>query len=79
MADTGCQSSLVGVKIIHRLGLKISDLMPVTMKMHEANEKEISILGATILRLSGKDIHGSTGKTKQMAYAMDNSDRLLPA
>ena len=77
MADTGCQSCLAGVKIIHRLGLKISDLMPVTMKMHAANDKGIKILGATVLRLSGKDTHGRTVETKQMTYVTDNSDRLF--
>ena len=28
MADTGCQSCLVGLKVIHRLGLRESDLIP---------------------------------------------------
>ena len=32
-ADIGCQSVLVGIKIIHRLGFKKSDLIPVKTKM----------------------------------------------
>ena len=33
MADTGCQSVLVGIKIIHRLGFKKSDLIPLKTKI----------------------------------------------
>ena len=33
LADTGCQSVLVGIKIIHRLGLKKSDLIPVKTRI----------------------------------------------
>ena len=58
MADTGCQSCLTGIKVIHRLGLLQTDLIPVTMKMHAANNKGIKILGAAILRLTGRDSQG---------------------
>ena len=56
MADTGCQSCLAGANILHPLGLTEDDLIPVTMKMHAANSNNnrITILGATILRFSGK-------------------------
>ena len=37
MADTGCQSCLAGIKIAHRLGLNERNLIPVTLKMHTAN------------------------------------------
>lgn len=77
MADTGCQSCLAGIKVIHRLGLKQSDLIPVTMKMHAANNKGITILGATILRISGQDEHGNNVETRQMTYVTDNSDKLF--
>ena len=54
MADTGCQSCLASLKVIHRLGMKKGDLIPVTMKMHAANRRGITILGAAILRLIGR-------------------------
>ena len=37
MSDTGCQSCLAGLKVIHRLGLRESDLSHVTMKMHKGS------------------------------------------
>ena len=49
MADTGCQSCLAGIKIAHRLGLNERILIPVTLKMHAANNRNIKILGATVL------------------------------
>ena len=49
-ADTGCQSVLVGIKIIHKLGFKKSDLTPVKTKMSAVNRDVIPILVAVFLR-----------------------------
>ena len=38
IADTGCQSCLAGVKLLHKLGLQIHHLIPVTMKMTATND-----------------------------------------
>ncbi|CAG2218786.1 unnamed protein product [Mytilus edulis] len=77
MADTGCQSCLAGIKVIHRLGINQTELIPVNMKMHAANNKGITILGATILRISGRDDQGRHVETRQMTYVTDNSDKLF--
>ena len=77
MADTGCQSCLAGIKVIHRLGLSENDLIPVTMKMHAANNKGIIILGAVIMRLSGTDPHGNTHVTRQIVYVTDSSEKMF--
>ena len=54
MADTGC------------LGLCGGDLIPVTMQMHTVNNKGIKILGAVILRFSGKSLSYKTFKSWQI-------------
>ena len=77
LADTGCQSCLAGIKVIHRLGLRRSDLIPVTMTMHAANEEGIRIIGATMLHISGTDSHGRVVTTRQMTYVTDTSDKLF--
>lgn len=77
MADTGCQSCLAGIKVIHRLGLRKSDLIPVTMRMHTANNGGNNILGATVLRLSGKNKRSQAIETRQMTYVTDSSDKLF--
>ena len=77
MADTGCQSCLAGMKAISGLGFKTKDLIPVTMRMHAANNKGIKIIGAIILRISGKDKDGSNLETRQITYVTDSSDKFF--
>ena len=52
-----------------------NELIQVNMKMHAANNKGVTILGATILRISVKDDQGRHVETRQMTYVTDNSDR----
>ena len=77
MADTGCQSCLAGIKVINKLGLQESNLIPVTMKMQAANSNGITILGAVILQFTGKNTDGGELKTKQMTYVTNTSDKLF--
>ena len=65
MADTGCQSCLAGSKLIEKLRLSSKDLIPVNMQMHSADNRDIPILGAIVLRLSGKDQLGGKRTTRQ--------------
>ena len=62
-ADIGCQSVLVGITFIHRLGFKKSDLTPVKTRMSAVNRDVIPILGAVVLRLSGKSGSGKVIET----------------
>ncbi|CAC5412152.1 unnamed protein product [Mytilus coruscus] len=77
LADTGCQSCLAGIEVIYRLGINPYELIPVNIKMHATNNKGVTILGATILRISGKDDQGRHVEMKQMTYVTDNSDKLF--
>ncbi|CAH3041519.1 unnamed protein product [Pocillopora meandrina] len=77
MADTGCQSCLASIKVIRRLGLCESDLIPVTMKMHAVNNKGISILGAVILRFSGRSPSGKALESRQIVHVTSDSDKLF--
>ena len=54
MAETGCQSSVAGLKLTRRLGLRLSDLILVTIRMHIATTGGIKILGADYPTLFGK-------------------------
>ena len=77
MADTGCQSCLAGFKVVKKLGLSTKDLIPVSLKMHAADNHDIQILGATILRLSGKDRLGKERSTRQVVYVTNGTDKLF--
>lgn len=74
MADTGCQSCLVGTHILQKLGISKVDLIPVTQKMQAANKSGIHILGAILLEFS---LNGAKPSTKQMVYVTPNVTRLF--
>ena len=77
MADTGCQSCLVSMSIVRRMGLNEKDLIPVSMQMQAANSNSIEILGAVILRLTGKSKSNEIYTTKQMVYVTKDSNKLF--
>lgn len=58
MADTCCQSYLIGLNLVKQLGINKEKLIPVNMRMHAANNNGITILGAVFLRLTGTDSIG---------------------
>ncbi len=76
MADTGCQSCLASMNAIRLLGLSENALIPVTTSMHAANNSGIHILGATILRFSGKSKQGQQLETRKIVYVTEESNKL---
>lgn len=77
MADTGCQSCLIGVKVIIKMGIKLSELANVSMMMHTANNNSINILGAAPLRFSGTNSTGQRVETRQMVYVTDETEKVF--
>ncbi len=77
LADTGCQSCLIGTNTLHKLGLKQKDLIPVTMKMRAANDQDIGILGAVVVRFSGTGKGKAVLETRQMTYVTDATDKIF--
>ncbi|KAJ8349425.1 hypothetical protein SKAU_G00245550 [Synaphobranchus kaupii] len=77
MADTGCQSCLIGIKVAQQMGLSTEDLIPVSMTMKAANNKGIRILGAAVVRFAGSSGDARRLETRQIAYVTDTSDRIF--
>ena len=77
MADTGCQSCLAGLRILKKMGLSTGDLLPVTLKMSAEDNRDIPILGATILRLSAMSNKGEPISTKQIVYITKHTNKLF--
>jgi len=77
MADTGCQSCLIGIKVVQQMGLSTEDLIPVSMTMKAANNKGIRILGAVVVRFVGNSDDARRLETRQIAYVTDTSDRIF--
>nr|KAG5706167.1 hypothetical protein BaRGS_025789 [Batillaria attramentaria] len=77
MADTGCQSCLAGMALLHKMGLTRSHLLPVNMKMTAANRGTIDIIGALALRISGTSPSKNRLATHQMVYFTTATDRMF--
>jgi len=77
MADTGCQSCLIGFKQIQRLGLTKHDLINANMRIHAANNQAIKILGAVILRITGTGQDGQQRETRQFSYVTNDADKFF--
>lgn len=77
MADTGCQSCLIGIKVAQQMGLSTEDLIPVSMTMRAANNEGIRILGAAVIRFAGVSDDARRLETRQIAYVTDTSDRIF--
>jgi len=57
--------------------LSIKYFIPVNIKMHTADNHNIHILGATLLRLSGGNNKGEDKSTRQMVKVTNSSDKLF--
>ena len=65
VADSGCQSPIMGLDHLYRLGLKKRDLVRVKATATSISGSQIDIIGIVVLRLSGVD--KNTGKTAETA------------
>ena len=77
MPDTGCQSCLSGIGLLHELGMTKQSVIPVKMRMTAANNKSIGIIGALPLRITGISPTGSKHTTHQLVYFTDDASRLF--
>ena len=65
VADSGCQSPIMGLEHLYRLGLKKKDLVRVRATATSISGNQIEIVGIVVLRLSGMD--RKTGKIAETA------------
>ena len=77
MADTGCMSCLIGLKLLRRIGLHRKHLTPCSMAMEAANNGSINIIGSVVVRLTGQSPTGETLETRQILYVSDNTNKLF--
>ena len=62
--------------MVRKLGLHRRNFISIKMdEMYASNDHNINILGAAILKFSGKDRTGNTIETHQLTYVTDTSDR----
>ena len=76
VTDTGCQSTIGGLLIMHLLGFNESDLIPTEIRMRAIDKNPIGILGAILIRLSGQGPDGQTLETAQVCYISNQVQQL---
>ena len=79
ITDTGAQSSLMGIKPFLECGLSRTQLISVNKRMYAANNEGINILGAILVRLSGRDSRGTYVETAEMVYVTDSTNLFYPS
>lgn len=77
MADTGCQSCLISMKLLRRIGVQPKHLTPASMTMNAANDGYIVIIGSVVVRLSGQSPTGGTLETRQILYVTKRTNKLF--
>ena len=76
VADSGCQSPIMGLNTLYRLGLNKSDLTRIRATATSISGQKIEIIGIVVLRFSGRDkVSGATVETAgQVRVAADVRD-----
>lgn len=68
VADIGCQSSLMRVRLLHHLGVNRSELISIRIFMKTINQKSINIMRVVLLHMLGQNSQGDTIKITQISY-----------
>ena len=66
MPDTGAMMCLIGMSMLHALGLRESDLIEVDLRVNAANNRKIPLLGGIFLEV---EYEGRV--SKQLMYVTD--------
>ena len=56
--ELSLQMTVVGMKFMHSLGVKKSELIPLSHGVNAVNNSELGLLGGALVELSGKDCSG---------------------
>ena len=66
MPDTGAMMCLIGMSMLHALGLRESDLIEVDLRVNAANNRKIPLLGGIFL-----EVEYGGRVSKQLMYVTD--------
>ena len=72
--DTGAQMTVVGMKLMHALGIKTSELIPLSRGVNAANNSKLGLLGEALVEFSGKNCDGEVRASKQLCYVAHDID-----
>ena len=68
LPDTGAQLTVTGLKFIHSLGIRKSELIPLSHGVNAANNAGLGLLGGAFISFKGVAKNGVHRETKQLCY-----------
>jgi hypothetical protein len=68
MPNLGAQLVVVGMNLVHSLGLTKRELIPLATKVNVANNSGLGLLGGILITITGRDKHGNIRETRQLCY-----------
>ena len=77
LPDTGAQVVVAGTGLIHVLGVKKHELIPVSQKILGANQGSLKLLGGILVDFSAVSKEGVTKVSKELCYIAEGVNRLL--
>ena len=75
VADSDAQTCLMGMSILHKMGLRREHLTPVSKRILAANDEEVRVLGAIFVKVSGTGTRGQHMETSVMVYVTESTKR----
>ena len=77
LPDTGAQMVVCGMGLVHKMGLKRRDLIPLANGIRAANNQGIKLLGGILITITGKGEDGQTRTSDQLCYVAEGLQRLF--
>ena len=66
--DTGAQVTVAGPSLMHGLGVKKHELIPVSQRILGANQGSLKLFGGVLADIAGVSRDGQTHNTRELCY-----------
>ena len=77
LPDTGAQMVVCGINLVHKLGVKRKELIPLANGINAANNQGIKLLGGILITITGTGKDGRTRESNQLCYVAEGLHRLF--
>ena len=77
IADTAAQVLVGGMNLVHQLGVKKHELVPISQKVRAGNRSPLQLIGGMLLNLRYEHETGEVREYRQLCYIAHDVDTLL--
>ena len=74
LPDTGAKITVVGINLAHSLGIKKSELIPLSHGVNPANNTSLKLMDGLLTTFSGADSQGVERQSRQLCYVAEGID-----